>query len=303
MNWKKQGIIFNANNNNDWMCTHASVPIAEHIKEDEFRIYFSPRDLQNRSFTGYVEIDIKNKKKITKISNKPVISPGDLGGFDDRGTIASSIVTYNDKKYLYYIGWNKGVTIPYSNAIGLATSNTNEEKFEKYSQGPIIGRDVIDPFFTASSDVIIENDLWRMWYLSCTKWEIREGKPSPNYNIKYAESKDGIDWDRKKITCIDFKNDEEWAISRPCVIHNNDGYRMWYSYRGVKNYRIGYAESKDGINWDRKDDQAGIDVSEEGWDSEMIEYPFVFEHKGESYMLYCGNDYGKTGFGYAILEQ
>jgi len=78
---------------------------------------------------------------------------------------------------------------------------------------------------------------------------------------------------------------------------------MWFSYRsgdGSK-YRIGYAYSIDGITWDRKK-YSGIDVSKRGWDSEMICYPFVFEHKGEIYMLYNGNNYGKTGFGLALLE-
>ena len=76
---------------------------------------------------------------------------------------------------------------------------------------------------------------------------------------------------------------------------------MWYSYRGVA-YRIGYAESENGIQWKRKDDLAGIDVSPDGWDSEMIEYPFIFDHKGSRYMIYNGNGYGKTGFGLAVME-
>ena len=104
--------------------------------------------------------------------------------------------------------------------------------------------------------------------------------------------------------CIDFKSKEEYAISRPCVIKEDGIYKMWYSYRGGSDtYRIGYAESADGIHWGRKDEEAGIDVSESGWDSEMIEYPFVLEHKGKKYMLYNGNSYGKTGFGYAILKE
>ena len=76
---------------------------------------------------------------------------------------------------------------------------------------------------------------------------------------------------------------------------------MWYCY-AIDNYRIGYAESEDGIAWERKDDEVGIDISESGWDSEMIEYPFVFEHKGRKHMLYNGNEYGKEGIGYAVME-
>ena len=75
---------------------------------------------------------------------------------------------------------------------------------------------------------------------------------------------------------------------------------MWYSYRG-KNYRIGYAESADGLHWTRKDSEAGITVSRSGWDSKMIEYPFVFDDNENRYLLYNGNDYGKTGIGLALL--
>ena len=34
-------------------------------------------------------------------------------------------------------------------------------------------------------------------------------------------------------------------------------------------------ESEDGVNWQRKDNKVGVDVSNEGWDSEMICYPAV----------------------------
>lgn len=68
-------------------------------------------------------------------------------------------------------------------------------------------------------------------------------------------------------------------------------------------YRIGLARSSDGFDWSREDLEAGINVSASGWDSEMIEYPFIFEFEGSQYMLYNGNEYGKTGFGMAVLER
>jgi predicted GH43/DUF377 family glycosyl hydrolase len=137
-----------------------------------------------------------------------------------------------------------------------------------------------------------------MWYVSGIEWAHSE---LPRYNIKYAESEDGIHWDRRGVTCIAFKSREENALARPCVVKEDGIYRMWYSYKGA-HYRIGYAESTDGIHWERKDEEAGIDVSTTGWDSEMIEYAFVFEHKRKKYMLYNGNDYGREGIGLAILE-
>jgi hypothetical protein len=140
-----------------------------------------------------------------------------------------------------------------------------------------------------------------MWYLSCTEWVIENNIPKHKYHIKYAESDDGVHWQRNGVIAIDYANEGEYAISRPSVMHDIDRWRMWYSYRG-NGYRIGYAESHDGKNWVRNDNQVGITVSSTGWDSEMIEYPFVFDHQGQRYMLYNGNGYGKTGFGLATLE-
>jgi hypothetical protein len=214
----------------------------------------------------------------------------------------SWIVDYRGRKYLYYIGWNLGVTVPFYNSIGLATSDDGGKTFEKLSQGPILGRDSCDPFFTGSSCVLVEDGIWRMWYLSCSHWEETADKPKHYYHIKYAESTDGAYWRRSGTVCIDYNSSDEYAISRPSVVRDDSLYRMWYSYRG-DSYRIGYAESTDGKSWERKDEEAGIDVSATGWDSEMIEYPFVFDHKGTRYMLYNGNGYGETGIGLAVLSK
>lgn len=303
MKWHKLGLIFCPQNNYDWMMSHAALPFAECIEDDLFRIYFTSRDKVNRSFVGYVEINIQKPHRIINLSPNPILSPGNLGTFDDSGAMLSWITEYEQYKYLYYIGWNLGVTVPFRNSIGLAISSKNNLNFTKYSEGPILDRNINEPHFCASPCVIKkEAERWRMWYLSCVKWELVNGKPQHWYNIKYAESIDGINWIRSGLVCIDFKSKHEYAISRPCVVKDGEFYKMWYSYRG-HSYRIGYAESKDGINWNRLDQQVGIDVSDSGWDSEMIEYPYVFEHKGQMYMLYNGNGYGKTGFGLAVLEK
>jgi hypothetical protein len=150
------------------------------------------------------------------------------------------------------------------------------------------------------SSILIEGGLWRMWYDSADEW-INEDLPK--YNIKYAESKDGLTWVRKGKVSVDYKYPDESRVSRACVLKEDGMYRMWYCYAiGTGGYRMGYAVSEDGIGFDRKDDKVGIDVSESGWDSEMVCYPYVFDHKGRRYMLYSGNGYGRTGFGYAVLE-
>lgn len=301
MKWRKLGLVFCPSGETAWMQSHAAVPIAENIGADLFRVYFSSRDKSNRSYTGYIVIDINHPHKILDLSTKPILTPGDLGAFDDSGAMATWLVDQQGSRFLYYIGWNLGVTVPFRNSIGLSISTQNDQ-FVRYSNGPIVDRTLHEPHFCASCCVLPGEDFWRMWYLSCTGWRLSNGKPQHRYHIKYAESRDGINWQREGIISIDFANEDEYAISRPSVIYEHGGWKMWYSYRGQA-YRIGYAESDDGRNWNRLDHLAGIEVSLTGWDSQMIEYPFVFDHKSERYMLYNGNDYGRSGFGLAILEK
>jgi hypothetical protein len=211
------------------------------------------------------------------------------------------VVRNSDRLRLYYIGWNLGTSVPFRNAIGIAESTDGGESFVRLSDGPVVDRSTHDPCFTASPCVIAEADRWRLWYLSCVGWDSGGGTPMPRYHIKYAESADGVEWCRRGVVAIDFGRADEYAISRPCVIRDHALYRMWYSTRGQR-YRIGYAESDDGVRWTRLDSRVGIDVSEAGWDSEMICYAFVFDADGERYMLYNGNDFGASGIGLAVLE-
>lgn len=302
MIWIKKGQIFQPTGTLTWATTHAAVPFAKRVGDDLYRIYFSGRDKLNRSRPGYILININTPQTPLYIKNEPLLECGPPGTFDDSGVVGSWLLDYNDEKYLYYVGWNLGVTVPFRNSMGLAVSKDDGHTFTKYSCGPILDRGIYDPHFVGTSCILRENNTWRMWYLSCVRWEFEGGKPKHFYHIKYAESENGIEWKRNGTICIDFNSEDEYAISRPCVVKDDNVYRMWYSYRG-RSYRIGYAESSDGLQWERKDREVGIDVSESGWDSEMIEYPFVFDHGKERYMLYNGNGYGQSGIGLAVLAR
>lgn len=304
--WKKLGKVFEANNNYSWMVSHASVPFAENIKDDIFKVYFSSRNKKHESSIGFVVIDLNNPQTILELSEEPILNKGKLGTFDDSGTMGSCILNIGNKKYLFYIGWNLGVTVPFRNAIGLAISDDGGKSFYKAYKGPIIDRTKEEPHFTASNCVIKDERIFKIWYLSCTGWSKDSNRKIIHYyHIKYAESKNGIEWKREGKVAIDFRDEYEYAISVPRVLKDHGVYKMWFSSRAtkdIKTYRIRYAESNNGINWIRKDNDIGIDVSENSWDSEMMCYPFIFDHKGKRYMLYNGNDYGKTGFGLAVLQ-
>ena len=299
MGWRKEGLVIQSPPPVSWAASHAMVPFVEPIG-DGLRLFFSGRDAHGRSVTGYADGSPRNPGSL-RFSERPILEPGPLGTFDDSGAMGSSLVTHEGRKYLYYIGWTRGVSVPFYTFVGCAVSEDEGETFERASAAPLLERTDADPYLTTSPWVLLEDGRWRMWYASGTGWTPAENGPLHRYHIRYAESEDGLTWHRAEHVCIDYQDEREYAIARPCVVKAGDGYRMWYSYRGDA-YRIGYAESVDGLEWERRDEEAGIDVSADGWDSEMIEYGCVFEHGGERLMLYNGNRYGATGIGLAVSE-
>ncbi len=302
MKWEKKGQIFLPKGQYDWVETHGMLPVADHVKDDIFKVYFSGRDKSNISRTGFVEIDIKDPSDILCLSESPVLDIGKLGSFDDNGVSPTWMVNHEGKKYFYFMGWNKGSKVRAAEVSGLAISTDNGITFSRYSRSPIIDRTDSEPYtILVISCIIIENGIWRMWYDSADYWINEE---LPRYNIKYAESTDGIHWKRDGIVSVTYKNDKETRVSRASIVKDDGIYRMWFCYAIESGgYNMGYAESNDGYQFNRMDDKAGIELSSDGWDSEMICYPHVFKHKEEIYMLYCGNGYGRSGFGYAILRK
>ncbi|MHC1729913.1 MAG: hypothetical protein AB9866_28590 [Syntrophobacteraceae bacterium] len=303
MKWRKLGLLFTPGGQYPWMLSHAQLPLALKIDKDLLRIFFASRDKKNRSHICYVDIDVRKPHSIVNLSPSPVLAPGPLGHFDDHGVYPASIVENGKELWMYYIGWNPGLQPPmFYSSIGLSVSVDKGNSFHRMSVAPIMSRSEFDPCLVTSPCVRLEHSLWRMWYVSGFKWTQEGSALSSHYHVKYAESRDGISWLRKGQVMIDLRRDET-NIARPCVLFEDGLYTMWYSYDAGLGYRIGFAESPDGITWDRKDEHAGIEISSAGWDSKANAYPWVFSFEGRKYMLYNGNDYGRDGFGMAVEEQ
>jgi hypothetical protein len=300
MKWMKLGNVFCASGEHPWMLSHAANPVAEWRHGDVYRVYFSSRDTDRRAHIGYVDFDLRKPQEILAISDEPVVAPGPIGTFDDSGTSMGCIVHHGGRRYLYYLGWNLGVTVPWRNSIGLAVSEGPDAPFVRVSLAPILDRNRVDPYSVSYPWVMVEESRWRMWYGSNLSWGTEQEQM--NHLFKYAESADGVHWNPEGVIALQFKDSSEYAMSKPSVIQDEDLFRMWYSYRGAA-YRIGYAESHDGIAWTRRDEAVGIEPSASGWDAEAICYPCVFDHDGQRYMLYNGGRYGDTGFGLAVMER
>lgn len=304
--WLKKGILLNIEHYNDWMISHACVPTAINIDQNTIRVFYAPRNKDGKSIPTYFDVAADDPTKVKYIHDKPILELGQLGTFDDDGIMPCSAVRVSENCiYLYYVGWNPSVSVPYRNAIGLAISEDNGQTFKRAFQGAIVERSKEEPFFTASPYVIKEENKWHLWYASSTGFVVVNGKPEPLYEIKYAHSDDGINWNRPNITCIPPSKPYE-CTARPTVIKEDGVYKMWFTFRGsfdyrdgAESYKIGYAESKDAINWVRNDELSGIKLSENGWDSKMQTYPSVIKIENKKYLFYNGNGFGKTGIGLA----
>ncbi|MFC1505000.1 hypothetical protein ACFL5W_00640 [Thermodesulfobacteriota bacterium] len=301
MQWKKLGRIFSAEGQREWMHSHIQMPVCLHLDNGIHRVYFGTRNSNNHPHVGFIEFDINQPHKILCISDDYVLGPGPLGYFDDNGLYPGSIIKNKGKLWLYYMGRSNGANGLYYMAIGLAVSSDGGNTFQRYSDVPIMTRSKFDPWMVSTPHVTKETSLWRMYYLSGIGWEKIKNNLVSFYNIKYAESNDGVIWEQNGTVAIDFEGDET-NIAAPCILKNSTKYEMWYCYAKHRGYRLGYAISDDGISWIRKDGEIGISLSDTGWDSESMAYPNVFKYKNKKYMLYSGNSNGKDGIGLAMME-
>ena len=299
--WRRLGLVGSAAGRARWAVSHSALPALLTAPDGIRHLYVSTRDSEGRARIARGRFTVEPTPTFDQIETEPVLDLGGLGAFDDRGVTMSSIVSHGGQIHLYYTGWMLGVTVPFYLGTGLAISDDEGLTFRRASRAPLLDRNDVDPFLTASPFVMIDNGVWRMWYVSGSDWQIVGGTPRHSYHIKYAESRNGIEWNRRGHVCLDYASAEEYAFARPCVRYDGRLYRMWYAYRGHR-YRIGYAESNDGLTWIRRDDNRGMEASGTGWDSEMVEYPWVFESSGREYMLYNGDDYGRTGVGLAVWQ-
>lgn len=283
------------------------------VFDDIVRVYFSTRppseNGQYISYMAYVDLNRKNLFEIVDVAKEPVLPLGKPGTFDEFGTNPTSVIRVGNDIRVYYCGWTRCISVPYNAAIGVAVSDDGGLTFKKAGSGPVLPYSVDEPFVIGSPKIRYYNGTWHLWYGAGKKWVHDESKPEPVYTLRLATSADGFEWEKYGKEIMPCRLEENECQASPDVFYSGKKYHMFFSYRynlGFKNrgkgYRMGYAYSHDGRTWVRDDTLAGIAVSDEGWDSESISYPHVFELDGGVYMLYQGNEIGRYGFGIAKLE-
>jgi len=316
MKWKKLGRIFDPTRHN---LSNGCIEFAQSpqtlVFDDFVRIYFSTRKKDTNgkflSHISFIDMD-KNFEKIIRISANTVIELGDLGSFDEHGIFPINPLKVGDKIVAYTCGWSRRVSVPVETSTGLSTSDDNGSTFKKFGSGPVFSSCLDEPFLVGDSFVRIFDNTYHMWYIFGVRWANYPNEESPArvYKIAHATSNDGILWERDSKQIISDKLNADECQALPSVIKIKDKYHMFFCYRQAtgfrkdhnRGYRIGYAWSLDLDKWTRDDNNAGIDVSENGWDSAMLCYPHVFHCNDKVYLLYNGNEFGRFGFGLAVLQ-
>lgn len=284
------------------LASHAANPVPVHQFEDTYRIFFSGRDVQNRSSVGAVDFDLV-KKRVIREHRTPFFEFGPEGSFYSHGVSIGNCYDAGGVTYLPFMGWQNPEGVHWRGDIGRLIVNP-DLTLKLDSSVPMMASDVTDPLSLSYPWVRkAENGGFDMWYGSTVKWDA--GNSEMLHVINYAHSSDGHVW-RREGQAVPHEIGVAQAFSRPVVMRDAEGrFEMWFSYRrgNGDTYRIGHATSLNGKVFALDLSNAGIDVATDGWDSEMIEYPFVLDHRGHRYMFYNGNGYGRTGFGMAVLTR
>jgi hypothetical protein len=303
MKWIKRGHIFGPGNCS-WNTRRTLPPVPYRLNDDVLRIYCGFCDDHMVGRLGYVDVAADNPSKILGVSRTPLLDVGSPGAFDENGILPTCVIDVDGSLYLYYVGYQLGTQVRYYQFEGLAVSDDGGDTFRRRLRVPVTDRSDTELVNRTSAFVRRRGGIFDMWYVAGSEWTTVNGKSLPTYQLKYLTSNDGIHWPDTGRLCLDYQNDDEHAFGKPCVVDHNGIEKMIFSVRTrTKGYRLGYAESTNGLDWVRDDTRVGIDVSDNGWDSEMIAYGIMTSVSDRTFLFYNGNDLGATGFGWAELEE
>ena len=306
MRWKKLGLVYGPDGSQPWAQSHAMLPTPIRLNASVIRVFITCWDAKGIGRPCFVDISANDPRQVLRISQRPLLDLGQPGTFDENGVLVCSVSDMGDgHMYMYYSGYELGTKIPYRLLSGLAVSDDAGETFSRCKLAPILERTDKELCFRCAPYCRHEGGRFKLWYVAGSQWTEVGGKSVPVYDVRYAESIDGMHWPDEGEVKIAVTDPDEHGLGRPCVIaHPRGGFRMFYSVRrrSLEAYRLGYAESMDGRTWNRMDDQLNLDVTPGSFDSDAIMYAAPLTVDGKLYLFYNGNNFGRDGFAVAVLE-
>lgn len=310
LRWRRLGKVFGPEMGPAWMQSHAQVPTP--LLDEAagiIRVYFSARPQAGVSLCSYVELDAADPLRVLYVHQTPVLELGQPGTFDEHGIMPSCAVRHGELVYLYYSGWSRAASVPYTNSTGLAISEDGGRTFRRAGEGPILGKSLGDPYSATSPFVMRDEGAWRMWYCSGTGWPMLDGKYEHVYDIKEASSDDGIFWRPSGKVALSATATEQ-ALTRPWVTRLGEHWHLNYCHRRESDFRDGAgayriaAASGGPDQWERRgaDGPSALPHDADDWDAKAQAYPAVLQVGTRLLMFYNGNGFGAGGFGVAVAE-
>ena len=275
------------------------------LSDSVLRVYVTCLDDAGRGRPTYVDLSTEDPTRVLGKADVALLEPGEPGTFDDNGLMVTSVVRAADgRMFMYYAGFELCTHIRYRIFTGLAISEDGGGSFSRFRRNPVLDRSDDELFFRCGCFAMLDAGVIRLWYIAGSAWTEVAGKLVPVYELRYQESADGVRWAEHGTRSMSITGSDEHGFGRPWVVKRGPrDYQLFYSIRrrSFAAYRLGYAESSDGISWVRKDDELGLDVSADGFDSDAIMYSAVFTVGDQTYCLYNGNNFGEHGFAVARL--
>jgi len=305
MRWNKLGVVWKPDGKSAWARSHAMGPTPFRLNDEVIRLFVTCLDEQGRGRPGYVDVSASDPTNVLGVSQQPLFDIGEPGTFDDNGLMVTSVIEAEPGTlFMYYAGFEICTHIRYRILTGLAISRDNGATFTRHARTPILDRSHSELYFRCGPFAMRDEGMFKLWYIAGSSWTHVNGKDMPVYDLRYQTSRDGITWQPEGQLSMAITGEDEHGFGRPWIVRRGDNdYQMFYSVRrrSCAAYRLGYAESTDGVTWTRMDDRMGLDVSENGFDSDAIMYSTIISVDGRTYCFYNGNNFGEGGIGVAEL--
>lgn len=305
--WQREGLMLAPPESHGWWATHAQAPTILPMPDGLWRVYFGAREKQPLSRILCADIDPQDGFRVVKVHPDPVLDLGRPGTFDSHGMGPATALMIDGRVHLYYTGIRKSVDIPYQLAIGLAVSDDGLS-FRRATPGPILSTGPLDPLFTSTPCVRRMAGQFAICYMSGVDWRVVDGAMESFYSLRQSRSDDGLLWDPGTSHLVGEGSDPDAGYARPWI----EGDTLWYSKRGASQFRSpGEASyhlwegrlSQDGACLETAVPLTFLNPPRAGdWDGWMQAYSCVIPWRDDLVMLYNGNDFGRGGFGRAVLK-
>lgn len=272
MAWVNRGLIFKPEP--PW--THGMLPVVR-IWSDACQVMFSSR-LEGKSHIRMLHLSILNGKSLAP-SEASVLKPAN--GFMRDGV--SPLWQIDDS--LYVMGWRKNKKWGVQEATGILNLKTGEIIAPKVKSGYQVnvitcvvdyGEGLREVYFDGADRFVSPTER----YYSVKQQLFYGDEPLTEVQAIFPQI-----GNESRTSCFRALGNEGWFCAA-------DG--------DSRIYHIWEAKRVNG-KWERV---GQIDLETQDWCNESQCYPFPVRHKdGTTYLFFSGNDYGRSGFGYAKLEE